>query len=275
MNFYSKVMMLVFLLPLFVCSTEAEITPDIVMPYKTIQNGALNIHLFFPKDHKKTEQRAAIVFFHGGGWNDGSAEQFYRQSQYFSSLGLVAVSVEYRVKKQHGSTPKESVFDARSAMRFIKQYGGDWGINVNQIVVAGGSAGGHLALATALLDFNDTNDNLAISTMPMALILYNPIINTGPEGYGYNWVKDYWLAISPVHNLSKHLPPTLILLGTHDHLVPVSQAEEFIHKCNDLKLLCELELFQDQKHGFFNHAKYAETLASSEAFLKKLGLLEQ
>lgn len=57
-------------------------------------------------------------------------------------------------------------------------------------MVSGGSAGGHLAAAIASIDgFNDATDDLSVSCKPNLLVLFNPVLDNGPEGYGYDRVK--------------------------------------------------------------------------------------
>jgi len=71
-----------------------DITPDSKILYKVIDGDSLYLHVFKPKVSKKST--AAIVFFFGGGWTGGSPKQFYQQSEYFASRGILAISAEYR-----------------------------------------------------------------------------------------------------------------------------------------------------------------------------------
>ena len=118
--------------------------------------------------------------------------------------------------------------DAKSAVRYVRNNAAKWGIDPNKIVASGGSAGGHLAAATAVIEkYNDPNDDLSISCVPDALVLFNPVIDNGPGGYGFERIGDAYKNFSPIHNLRKDLPPTIFFLGTNDALIPGETAKYY------------------------------------------------
>ncbi|MFD2832650.1 alpha/beta hydrolase fold domain-containing protein [Gramella sp. AN32] len=247
--------------------------------YKIIDGDTLKLQLYQPQNFKDDENYPAIVFFFGGGWNGGSITQFKPQAEYFASRGMVTVLVDYRVKNRHGTTPFEAVNDAKSAIRFLRIHTKDYHIDPNKIVVSGGSAGGHLAAATTLLPgLNEEGEDLSISTKANALILYNPVIDNGPDGYGYERVKERYKEISPIHNIEKGAPPTLFLLGSEDALIPVSTAYEFKDRMQAVGSQCEVIIYEGQPHGFFNDFKsiehYKKTTLAADKFLQSLGYLE-
>jgi acetyl esterase/lipase len=259
-------------------SIAPGIQPDKVVTYKVINDTVLKLHIFNPIDHKAGDNKPAIVFFFGGGWTKGTPKQFYEQSQYLASRGMVAISAEYRIKHLHNTSPKESVKDSKSAMRWVRSHAKELGINAQMIAAGGGSAGGHLAIATAVLkDFNEDNENLSVSARPDALALFNPAFDNGPGGVGYNLVKNYWRAFSPIHNLDESVPPSIVFLGTEDKLIPVETVELFKHKMEQNGRRCDLFLYEGQPHGFFNtfkkNNKYEETLFELDKFLVSLGYL--
>jgi acetyl esterase/lipase len=141
---------------------------------------------------------------------------------------MVAISAEYRIQSHHGTSPRECVKDGKSALRWLRSHADELGIDPNEILAGGGSAGGHVAAATATVEaFNEAGDDDSVSCKPAALVLFNPVYNNGPEGYRYERVKDYWEAFSPAHNLSAETPPTLVLFGTKDVHFPVALAEDY------------------------------------------------
>jgi acetyl esterase/lipase len=251
-------------------------TPDEKVVYKTVDDVDLSLHVFQPKDQSTDSKRPAIVFFFGGGWVGGSPSQFYGQSRRLADLGMVAFCAEYRVKKRHGTTPKACVADGKSAIRWVRSHAAKYGIDPDRIAAAGGSAGGHVAAATATVDaFDDPADDRSVSCRPDALILFNPVYDNGPEGYGYDRVKEYWREISPLHRLSKSTPPAIVFLGTEDKLIPVSTAKAFQAKMREDGVRSELHLYDGQPHGFFNRGEaYKDTLKKTEAFLESLGYID-
>lgn len=264
------------LTPGLAAAQSAKPSPDKEVVYKTLDSGTLSLHVFNPPGHDPSKSASAIVFFFGGGWNGGSPSQFYGQSRAIADVGMVAMCAEYRVKSRNGTSPKECVSDGKSAIRWVRSHANDLGIDPDRIAAGGGSAGGHVAAATAMVDdFDDPSDDQSISPRPAALLLFNPVFDNGPEGYGYDRVKAYWQKISPLHNLDADSPPTIFFLGTQDKLIPVSTGKAYQDKMQALERRCEMHLYQDAKHGFFNKGEpYQDTLAKSLAFLKSLGYIE-
>lgn len=255
------------------------ITPDKVVTYKRIGEVELKLHVFNPPGLKASDKRPAIVFFFGGGWVGGSPTQFFPHCRYLSSRGMVAVSAEYRVLKKHGTTPKECVEDGKSAVRWLRQHARELGIDPNRLAAGGGSAGGHVAAAAGTLKgFDRPDEDKNISSKPNALVLFNPVFDNGPGGWGHAKVKDYWKSISPMHNIDKAAPPTIVFLGTKDKLIPVETARKYRELMQKAKVRCDLHLYKDRGHGFFNYRgdikDYYLTVTEADKFLASLGYLK-
>jgi acetyl esterase/lipase len=254
---------------------EGKAKPDRIVPYKETPQGELRLHIFNQAKHTAKNQKPAIVFFFGGGWNGGSPTQFYLQSKHLANRGMVAVAAEYRTKGKHSTDPRVCVMDAKSAIRWVRAHAKDLGVDPNRIAAGGGSAGGHLAAATATLtEFNEPDEDTTVSCVPQALVLFNPVFDNSEQGYGYNRVENYWQDFSPMHNLKKGTPPTIVFLGTEDKLIPVSTAEEYKQIMESNGDRCDLHLYPGQPHSFFNKAKYNETVAEMDSFLVSLGWLK-
>lgn len=255
------------------------IAPDRVVTYKRIGDVELKLHVFNPPGLKASDKRPAIVFFFGGGWVGGSPSQFFPHCEYLSSREMVAVSAEYRVKKKHGTTPKECVEDGKSAVRWLRQHAAQLGIDPNRLAAGGGSAGGHVAAAAGTLKgFDRQDEDKSISSKPNALVLFNPVFDNGPEGWGHAKVKEYWQSISPMHNIDKNAPPTIVFLGTKDKLIPVATAEKYKARMKKVNVRCDLHLYKDRGHGFFNYRgdmqDYYLTVTEADKFFASLGYLK-
>lgn len=244
------------------------------MTYLDYPTGKLYI---YNSEGTKKLNNPAIVFFFGGGWNSGSPKQFEPQAKYLTKYGITVVLADYRTKNNAGTTPKEALMDAKSAMRFLKKKAISLCIDPEKILAGGGSAGGHLAAATAFCNhINHLKDDLSVSSVPKALILFNPVVDNSPEGYGFNRVKDYYEDFSPIHNIKKNAPPTIFFLGTEDNIISVETAQKFKEKMEAVGARCDLFLYTGQKHGFFNsqHKEYFEkTMVETVTFLKSLGYI--
>lgn len=246
------------LLPIIclVASTaHADITED-SRTFKTLADGsALTVDIYQP-DAAFERPRPAIVFFFGGGWISGTRRHFVNQCRDLAAEGFVTLAPDYRTQNSHGTTPRESLMDAKSFLRWVRTHGTDLGIDPDRVALGGGSAGGHLAAATVICPgFDDPQDDLSIPLETAALILLNPVLDNRPSaegGYGYDSTKEYFPAISPAHNVHPGLPPTLILQGTDDHLIPVETIESFANEMQKAGNRVEAVYYEGQPHGFFN-----------------------
>lgn len=254
---------------------RTDLKADTVLTYRDCPTGKLYVYY---SEGKRVQYTPAVVFFFGGGWNSGSPKQFEPQAQYLIKYGINVVLADYRTKNNAGTTPKEALMDAKSAMRFMKQHAKELRIDPEKIVASGGSAGGHLAAATAFCDnINNPEDDLTVSSVPQALILFNPVIDNSPEGYGFNRVKEYYEDFSPMQNIKKDAPPAIFFLGTEDNFISVDTAKKFKEKMEAVGARCDLLLYSGQKHGFFNsqHKEYFEkTMVETVKFLKSLGYID-
>ena len=92
-----------------------------------------------------------IVFFFGGGWISGTPEQFFPHCRYLSERGMVAASAEYRIRDSHGTDPAACVRDGKSALTWLFAHAEEFGIDADQLLAGGGSAGGQVAAASTFL----------------------------------------------------------------------------------------------------------------------------
>ncbi len=247
--------------------------------YKHVDTTNLYLEVYYPEKLDTAKDYPAIVFFFGGGWSSRNIKQFVPHAKHFSGRGMVCFIADYRVKNIQQTTPFESLKDAKSAIRFIREHAEQFHIDDSKIVAAGGSAGGHLAAASALIEaYNDSTDNLSQSCIPNALVLFNPVFDNGPGGYGYSKIGDAYRYFSPLHNIREDAPPTIVFLGTEDRLIPVETAKYYQKVMEKVNSTCELHLYDGQGHGFFNYRNfefYKRTVTEADKFLQSLGYLEE
>ena len=247
--------------------------------YKKVDTAQLYLEVYPSVINDPSKPAPAMVFFFGGGWNSGTVKQFEPHAKYFIQRGITCILVDYRVKEKHKSTPFESLKDAKSAIRYIRAHAKDLHIDSSKIIASGGSAGGHLAAATAIItDYNESTDNLAISSVPNALVLFNPVFDNGPGGYGYERIGDAYKSFSPLHNIKAGAPPSIVFLGDKDDLVPVETAKYFKQVMEKVKSRCDLFIYEGQGHGFFNYKNleyYKKTVSETDTFLQSLGYLNK
>lgn len=251
--------------------------PTRSLTYKTIGDRQPQLHIFEPTGFKPTDKRACYITIHGGGWSGMTPVRMFPFADHFAKLGMVGISVQYRLyNPKTQTTVFDCVKDARSAVRYVRAHAAELGIDPNKIIVSGGSAGGHLAAATAFFDsVNETGEDTSISCQPNALVLLFPVIDTSTEGYGNAKVGSDWQTISPAHQVKPGAPPTLVFHGTGDTVTPFKGAKAFLEAMLKAGNRCELEINEGGAHGYLMRTKplYDDTQAKTEAFLRSLGLL--
>ncbi|MHC4225155.1 MAG: alpha/beta hydrolase [Planctomycetota bacterium] len=261
--------------------------PDAVSKiYKTVGDVELKVWIFFPDGHRPSDRRAAIVFFFGGGWRQGTPNQFAPQSRYLASRGMVAMVADYRVADRHGVKVAQCVEDAKSAVRWLRANARDLGVDPDRIAAGGGSAGGHLAAATATVPgFDAAGEDVSVSAVPNAVVLFNPALGDASPPpadriasltarAGVDPMK-----ITPSHHVGAGVPPTIIFHGEADERVPYETAVAF---CNEMKRMgnsCRVVGYEGAQHGFFNYGRgdgeaYRDTLRRAVEFLTSLEYLE-
>ena len=255
----------------------------------------LKVFVDYPEDWKPGDQRPAIILWHGGGFTQGNAGQFYYQANYFTQRGAVCFRPEYRIRDIDNTLPVYAVEDGISAVRWIKERASEFGIDPEQVAVGGGSAGGCMASAVATVDaqkmarlgFVGERDNQAIDLSVRAMLLYNPFVDffepthprqieeeclylgKDPEDY-----REALHAISAVENLTKESPPSIILFGTRDAFY-VSDLR-WIIRCRELGLNCMDYVYKGEVHSWYNNSPHLEyTTHNVNEFLIDIGFLDR
>lgn len=244
--------------------------------YKVVEHKELKLFVYHRAGKNEQEELLpAIIFFHGGGWKSGKPQSFAKQAVYMARQGLVAITVDYRLKNSDHTGPVEAVEDALSAIEWVRRNASELGVNRNRIVASGGSAGGHLALATAMFGVHDKHRDDENSAMPDALILFNPVLDLSGK-----WEIEFntnLRTVSPIQNIRNPLPPTVIFQGDADKVTPFTTAEQFVELAR-MSGSKEIRLirFENRHHGFFHHKEGEQsdfdlTMQQSVLFLRDLG----
>jgi len=193
------------------------------------------------------------------------------------------LSIENGVTPHSKISPIESLMDAKSAMRWVRGNAAKFHIDTNKIVAAGQSAGGHLALCTAMIDdYNEKSDDPGISCSPNAVLLFSAAVNA-VEAWCDRLLGDrrekIW-SISPAHNISKGLPPMIEFHGIDDEQVPKWTVQFFQTAMEKEGNYFEQHMYEGRKHylgdGNPRYSRYFddEILKITDAFLRKYNLLK-
>ena len=252
--------------------------------YKTVGGRELKAYVITPKDWKSSDRRPAIVFYNGGGWLDGSVGQFTLHIRYLITRGMVCVQAEYRaLDRKLNEPPTVCVQDAKSAIRWVRSHAAELGVDPNRIASSGGSSGGHLAAFVGMVDgLDDPTDDRSVSARSNAMVLFNPVFDNGPGGYGHERVGDRYREFSPFHNVSPSAPPAIVFVGSEDPLLPAKTVLDFKAAMEKAGVRCDARVFPGRTHGFFNYGRgvgadyckdFCETLTDADHFLASLGWL--
>ncbi|MFI3316251.1 MAG: alpha/beta hydrolase [Rikenellaceae bacterium] len=255
--------------------------------YKDVDELRLDMNVMHLNDIEDDEQRVAMILIHGGGWCNGDNTAMEDHAKYFASHGIVLFLINYRTTDMiSDSTPKKSLQDAKSAVRYVRANADRFNIDPDKIIVGGGSVGGHMAAAVSMTpNINESTDDLSISTDACASILFNPVVCNGPEtegaytGYNYSWVKDYYLDFSPMYNVREGVPPSIFMVGDQDHLIPTEVAYEYQRLIEEVGGRCDLHIYEDQPHSFYfisgqDASNFYYAMTAAHEFLQSLGYLD-
>lgn len=240
--------------------------------YKKTPQGDLYMYLLRPAGNSQ-KALPAIVDFHGGSWAGGTVDMLIPSTAWFRDRGIVAITVDYRLKSRHGTTPLECIEDAKSAVRYVRAHAGELGIDPNRIIASGGSAGGHIAACTMIDGGDAPGEDVSVSSKPNALVLHNPVLG---EGFG----KDFFAAhpeFSPILNVKKGWPPTILSNGTKDNAALYETAVKFTKLMNDAGNTCELITVKDAGHSCdwpVGNPNFLPTFRRMTEFLKEQGIID-
>ncbi len=242
------------------------------LTYSAADGSPLALHVFDPAPAKPAApgKRPAILFFFAGGWTHGTPLQFFPECAHFTDRGFVAIAADYRVKATHNATPHDGLADARAALAWVAAHADELGVDPAKIVLAGASAGAHLAAVTGLTS--------PAGARPAALLLWYPILDTSATGYGHALFGENWPSASPLELAATHTPPpTLLLFGDADSATPLATVREFQSRVRTRGGRADLTVYPGGGHPLYAYRQGGgplrdATLQAADKFLRSLGL---
>jgi acetyl esterase/lipase len=245
---------------------------------KSYRDGenSMNLFVYKPEGWTSADQRTAFVYFFGGGWRSGTPAASW--ASWAASKGMVGIAPDYRTKNRFGTTPLESVADSRAALSWVVEHAEELGIDPSKIVVGGTSAGGHVALWTAITATPPGSDpSETPAGKPAALILISAVTDTSPSGYGAVRFGEHARALSPAHQLDADLPPTLLFHAKDDPLVKYEKSVALYEKLKNQGTVCELVTVPLGGHGFYAKVpgERERVYIKIEQFLQQQNLLPE
>jgi len=231
-----------------------------------------------------------LVYFHGGGWVWGSVDTHDSAARSLAAAGEVAtVSVDYALSPE--AKFPQALEECAAVVRFVASDGAAWGLDTARLLVGGDSAGGNLALATALL-LRDTG-----GTALRGVLANYPVCDSrldtesyrafggGAYGLSIERMGFYWNVYVP-HEIDKlhplaaplradlaGLPPVIVLLAELDVLR--SEGEALVARLRAAGVAVESETYAGTVHGFLRATgsvqKARDAVAAAGRWLKRVG----
>jgi acetyl esterase/lipase len=245
--------------------------------------------------------RPTLIYFHGGGWLEGSKDGALLYLLPYLARGMNAVNVEYRMAPE--SLAPAAVEDARCALHWVYDHAREYGFDVSKIVVSGHSAGGHLALMTGMLTPAAGFDNdcrrltqdwrgHTIEDVKVAAIInfFGPTdvakLLEGPvaRNFAIRWLgnqpnrMEVARRASPVNYVRSDLPPILTIMGDKDPIVAYSQGTSLHEALDRAGVSNQLLTIAGGGHGStppfdWTRKQNLQAQAAVFSFLEKYGVL--
>ncbi len=214
------------------------------IPYASVNGSELRLDIFEPAD-RGTVLRPAVLLLHGGGWTTLDKSTMHGMGEFLARSGFVAFSVDYRLLQGTENRWPAQLDDVQRAVRWVRANAAKYGVNPGRIGAFGHSAGAQLA---ALLGMEETRDNSDPALASFSSKLEAVVDVSGPTdftadnnseslaflanllGTDYATHPEVWREASPAFHVSKEDAPFLIVHGTRDQSVPLSQAQELFER---------------------------------------------
>jgi acetyl esterase/lipase len=228
-----------------------------------------------------------VIFIHGGGWVQGTKEESVLQLLPYMAMGYSVVNVEYRLGNV--SLAPAAIEDCRCALRWVVAHAKDYNLDPARLVVAGASAGGHLALTTGMLPASAGFDRACLvpgeprvaaivnffGITDVADLLDGPNKKPFPENWPYavQWLGnqpnrlEVAKAASPLTYVRPGVPPVISIHGDADPLVPYSHSVRLQEALQKAGVAHELVTIPGGRHGGFPPDQWQRSYAAIQAFL--------
>lgn len=200
-----------------------------------------------------------VLLIHGGGWSSGDRSQLKGYGVLLGRRGYTCIASEYRLTGE--ALWPAQIEDVKCAIRYARANAKDLGIDPDRLVISGNSAGGHLSLmaggAMGVAGFEGDGGNAGVSSDVAAVISFYP--PTGlerrswgglPALFGEGATQETLKGASPLTYATIKFPPTLLIHGNRDELVPEGEVLRMYEALNAAGVPVEMHMFAAQPHGF-------------------------
>ena len=264
--------------------------------YKVASNYQAKLDVYYSS--RPDANTPVVLMIHGGGWIAGTKEDGVLYLMPFLQMGFAVVNVEYRMGPV--ALAPAAVEDCLCALHWIGRNARKYHFDLSKVVVTGGSAGGHLALTTAMIPpsagfeneclaeddqgwtgkFIDNRPKVAAVINWFGITDVNDLLE-GPNKHGYavSWFgslpnrEDLAKRVSPLTYVRPGLPPILTIHGDNDKLVPYSEAVRLHDALTKAGVKNQLYTVAGGGHGGFSDEQELNAWEVVRSFLVSNGVL--
>lgn len=255
---------------------DSRVAIDLLdVAYSTERSNQL-MDIYLPANRNRNSTKV-FVWIHGGAWIDGNKSEFRDFKLWLEEVqddyAYVAINYSlFNISRGTNRFPTQEE-DIQKAMEYIKSQLVTWDVS-DRVVLAGGSAGGHLAL---LHSYKNNPEGLVKATVaffpPTDLasfygfnVFTNLLLENLLGGNPGNRAEGYFNS-SPINFVNSQSVPTVLFHGDKDTVVPISQSKILEEALNSKGVQNLVEYVSGQGHGF-SEATYKNLILKAEAFLQ-------
>jgi acetyl esterase/lipase len=240
----------------------------------------------------ETVVRPTVLMIHGGGWVHYTKDNMIFSALPYLARGMNIVNVDYRQANQ--ARAPAAVEDCRCALHWVFKHAKEYGFDTQRIVVAGGSAGGHLALMTGMLDRKDGFDDACAFTLGQQQVKVAAIVNffgvtdvaeelqapPNERSWAIEWFAgvpnraELARRVSPLTYVRPNLPPIITVHGTADNGVPYEQGVRLHQALDRAGVPNKLVTIPNGGHGVYPDSEKIRAQAEVFRFLEAHGVLQ-
>ncbi len=223
----------------------------------------LKCDLYYPPNEE--DDRPGVLIVHGGGWQTGDRDQLKYYGIQLARYGFVGVACEYRLSEE--AIWPAQVCDVKAALRWMRANATRLGIDADKICVTGNSAGAHLALMLGCDtdEFEGEGGSMGVSSECAAVAaIYPPTrLSLGKNGDAHNRLfgdaasESVAANASPINYADRPFPPTLLIHGNADTVVPCDESFNMYHALKKAGAAVELHMFDGAPHAFDSLPEFA------------------
>lgn len=254
--------------------------------YRDVRYGEKEVNvmdIYIPEQAYKRENNGCVLFIHGGSWSGGDKKEEAARCRLLASRGYITATVNYTLWDEK-TAEEYTVFgvldEIDTALLRLKEFAIERGITITKAATSGYSAGAHLSMlysysrvGVAPMEIvftanmagpSDISADVWGADMAMAIAKRLTGKNVTQEMLLSGEADELLSSISPTAFVCDKTPPTVIIHGGKDTVVPLKNAEVLMEKLSQYSVAYDYIYLGNSDHSLIQnplkHAKYLKKL---------------